>query len=145
MKASLKKLLQSELPAPSPPQHAEPQPSANGRRSFLKKAGLGGISMAAVMHLPVADQVAYASQHVRRSSSPSDLKITDMRVAEVGNVPIIRLYTNQDIVGHGDVRDGADARYALFLKSRILGENPCNVEMLFRRIKQFGGQARQAG
>lgn len=145
MKASLKKLLQSELPAPSPPQHAEPQPSANGRRSFLKKAGLGGISMAAVMHLPVADQVAYASQNVRRSSSPSDLKITDMRVAEVGNVPIIRLYTNQDIVGHGDVRDGADARYALFLKSRILGENPCNVEMLFRRIKQFGGQARQAG
>ena len=68
-----------------------------------------------------------------------------MRVAEVGNVPIVRIYTNQDIVGHGDVRDGADARYALFLKSRILGENPCNVEKLFKRIKQFGHHGRQGG
>lgn len=116
-----------------------------GRRSFFKKAALGGLSLAAMVHAPYGDQVAYASQHVKRHSSPSDLKITDMRVAEVGNIPIIRIYTNQGIMGHGDVRDGADARYALFLKSRILGENPCNVEMLFKRIKQFGGQARQAG
>lgn len=31
------------------------------------------------------------------------------------------------------------------LKSRILGENPCNVDKIFRRIKQFGGHSRQAG
>ena len=31
------------------------------------------------------------------------------------------------------------------LKSRILGENPCNVDKIFRKIKQFGGHARQAG
>jgi L-alanine-DL-glutamate epimerase-like enolase superfamily enzyme len=31
------------------------------------------------------------------------------------------------------------------LKSRILGQNPCNVEMIFKSIKQFGGQSRQAG
>jgi hypothetical protein len=43
------------------------------------------------------------------------------------------------------VRDGASATYALFLKSRLLGENPCHVDRLFRKIKQFGGQARQAG
>jgi hypothetical protein len=43
------------------------------------------------------------------------------------------------------VRDAADVRYALMLKSRILGENPCNVELIFKKIKQFGGQARQAG
>ncbi len=145
MKASLKHLLQNDSPIRKTSSPTDPSPAENGRRSFLKKAGLGGLSMAAVMHLPVADQVAYASQNVRRSSAPSDLKITDMRVAEVGNVPIIRIYTNQGLMGHGDVRDGADARYALFLKSRILGENPCNVEMLFKRIKQFGGQARQAG
>lgn len=145
MKATLKHLLHNESPIRKTPSPEKPSFSENGRRSFLKKAGLGGLSMAAVMHLPVADQVAYASQNVRRSSAPSDLKITDMRVAEVGNVPIIRIYTNQGLMGHGDVRDGADARYALFLKSRILGENPCNVEMLFKRIKQFGGQARQAG
>jgi L-alanine-DL-glutamate epimerase-like enolase superfamily enzyme len=49
------------------------------------------------------------------------------------------------MVGHGDVRDGADPRYALMLKSRILGENPCNVEKLFRIIRQFGGHGRQGG
>jgi L-alanine-DL-glutamate epimerase-like enolase superfamily enzyme len=31
------------------------------------------------------------------------------------------------------------------LKSRLLGENPCNVDRVFRRIKQFGHHARQAG
>jgi L-alanine-DL-glutamate epimerase-like enolase superfamily enzyme len=31
------------------------------------------------------------------------------------------------------------------LKSRILGENPCNVDKIFRKIKQFGGPARQGG
>jgi hypothetical protein len=45
----------------------------------------------------------------------------------------------------GEVRDGATKNYALELKSRILGENPCNVDRLFRKIKQFGGQARQGG
>jgi L-alanine-DL-glutamate epimerase-like enolase superfamily enzyme len=144
MKASLQHLLNDTPESGNTPMQGEPAPG-NGRRSFLKKAGLGGLSLAALAHAPVSDQVAYASQHVNRRSAPSDLKITDMRIAQVGNVPIVRIYTNQDIVGHGDVRDGADGRYALFLKSRILGENPCNVERLFRRIKQFGGQARQAG
>ena len=119
--------------------------SSRSRRSFFKKAGLGGLSIAALVGSSIETQVAYASQKVKRHSSPSDLKITDMRVAEVGNTPIIRLYTNQGLLGHGDVRDGADARYALFLKSRILGENPCNVEKLFKRVKQFGGQGRAAG
>ena len=121
-----------------------PKPNTN-RRDFIKKAGLGGLSLAAFIHAPIEEQIDVATQRVRRASSPTDLKITDMRIAQVGNTPIVRLYTNQDIVGHGDVRDGADKRYALFLKSRLLGENPCNVEMLFKRIKQFGGQGRQGG
>ena len=59
--------------------------------------------------------------------------------------PIIRIDTNQGIYGLGEVRDGASKNYALELKSRILGENPCNVDKLFRKIKQFGGHARQGG
>ena len=31
------------------------------------------------------------------------------------------------------------------LKSRLLGENPCDVDRLFRRVKQFGGHGRQGG
>jgi L-alanine-DL-glutamate epimerase-like enolase superfamily enzyme len=31
------------------------------------------------------------------------------------------------------------------LKSRLLGENPCNIDKLFRKVKQFGSHSRQAG
>jgi L-alanine-DL-glutamate epimerase-like enolase superfamily enzyme len=60
-------------------------------------------------------------------------------------VTLIRIDTNQGLSGYGEVRDGASATYALMLKSRILGENPCNVNKIFRKIKQFGHHARQAG
>ena len=121
----------------------------NGRRSFLKRSALGGIALgAASMFSPIEDVVAQSTQKVSRYGAPSDLKITDMRychTAVMGGTAIIRIDTNQGIYGLGEVRDGADVRYALFLKSRILGENPCNVELIFKKIKQFGGQARQAG
>ncbi|HWD99766.1 MAG TPA: hypothetical protein VG345_12040, partial [Bryobacteraceae bacterium] len=58
---------------------------------------------------------------------------------------VIRIDTNQGLYGLGEVRDGSSARYALFLKSRILGENPCNIDKIFHKIKQFGGDSRQAG
>jgi len=87
--------------------------------------------------------------NIQRSSNPSDLKITDMRIATVGwdhwHFSIIRIDTNQGISGWGEVRDLAAAKYALMLKSRLLGENPCNVDRLFRKIKQFGHHGRQGG
>lgn len=82
-------------------------------------------------------------------SSPSQLKITDMRIVNLKGAPmrstIIRIDTNQGLYGLGEVRDGASFYYALLLKRIILGENPCNVDKVFRKIKQFGGHARQAG
>ena len=84
--------------------------------------------------------------NVNTASCPSELKITDMRIVRtpVGG-PILKLDTNQGIHGLGEVRDGASPTYALMLKSRILGENPCNVDKIFRQIKQFGHHARQGG
>jgi L-alanine-DL-glutamate epimerase-like enolase superfamily enzyme len=121
------------------------------RRSLMKSVGFGvaGLSLANMVGAPVEEQVAFASQNVRRSSSPSQLKITDLRVAVVARAPmrcpLIRIDTNQDISGYGEVRDGASERYALMLKSRLLGQNPCNVERLFKRIRQFGQNGRQGG
>ncbi len=122
--------------------------TTNDRRSFLKKTAMGGITLAGMMSLSIADTIAQTTSKVRRTSAPSDLKITDLRYAltdVLGGTAIIRIDTNQGIYGLGEVRDGADPRYALMLKSRILGLNPCNVEMIFKSIKQFGGPARQAG
>jgi L-alanine-DL-glutamate epimerase-like enolase superfamily enzyme len=98
---------------------------------------------------PIEDQVAHVTQRVNRYSNPSDLEITDMRVAVIDGipfrVPLIRIDTNQGISGYGEVRDGGPKEYALMLKSRLLGENPCNVERLFKIIRQFGGHGRQGG
>ena len=130
---------QTELENPS---------TATDRRNFLRKTAIGGITFAGMMSLNIGDTIARTTSKVSRASAPSDLKITDLRYAltsVLGGTAIIRIDTNQGIYGLGEVRDGADPRYALMLKSRILGLNPCNVEMIFKIIKQFGGPARQAG
>ena len=115
------------------------------RRSFFILSGLGGLGLGLVLNSTIEEQIEHVTSGVNRFSSPSDLKITDMRIAQVGNIPIVKIYTNQGVHGLGDVRDGADKRYALMLKSRILGENPCNVEKIFKIIKQFGGHGRLGG
>lgn len=118
------------------------------RRSFFRSAGTAAIGAGAMSLLTDFDLEAQP-QNVQKNSIPSQLKITDMRVATIVGAPmtcpLIRLDTNQGLVGWGEVRDGASVTYALFLKSRLLGENPCHVDRLFRKIKQFGGHARQAG
>ncbi len=120
------------------------------RRSFFTTLGLGAAGAMALAGDAAADAAANLVQaNVKRASEPSALKITDLRFAVVVGAPmtcpIIRVDTNQGLVGWGEVRDGSSETYALLLKSRILGENPCNVDKVFRKIKQFGAPARQAG
>ena len=88
---------------------------------------------------------AQMGERVRGDSRPSALRITDMRVAKLKGSHLLRIDTNQGISGYGEVRDGGSKTYALMLKSRILDENPCDVDRIFRKIKQFGHHARQAG
>ena len=103
--------------------------------------------MTATRDVPHGSEASLA--HVRTASRPSDLRITDLRVAEITGAPfrsaLVKIHTNQGLVGLGEVRDGASATFALMLKSRLLGENPCAVDRLFRRIKKFGGHGRQGG
>jgi len=125
-------------------------PPAVDRRSFFKTIGLGTAGALALTGKAAADADAdFVQANVKRASEPSALKITDLRVAVVVGAPmtcpLIRIDTNQGLVGWGEVRDGASETYALVLKSRVLGENPCHVDKIFRKIKQFGGPARQAG
>ena len=70
------------------------------RKSFLKKSVIGGMAM------------GYSGMIMGESfvnpknafSRPSDLKITDIRgttLAAIYDFPIIKIYTNQGIVGLG--------------------------------------------
>jgi L-alanine-DL-glutamate epimerase-like enolase superfamily enzyme len=118
-----------------------------GRRDLFKTSA--GIMGGALLSREAAAEQP-AQRNVNTNSSPSALRITDLRVATIrkpGPSPcsIIRLDTNQGVYGLGEVRDGSSATYALFLKSRVLNENPLNITYLFDKIKQFGGVSRQAG
>ncbi len=115
------------------------------RREVLKASALalGGALLA-------KESLEAHPRGVNTNSSPSALRITDLRVATVvkpgpSPCPLIRIDTNQGVYGLGEVRDGASPSYALFLKSRIVGENPLELDKIFRHIKQFGGHARQGG
>src|SRR3954453_3436828 len=104
------------------------------RRNFLK-----GTTAAAIGAFWTDDILEALPRNTNTNSKPSELKITDMRVATVARAPmtcpLIRIDTNQGIYGLGEVRDGASSTYALVLKRVLLGENPCNVEKMFRKIK----------
>lgn len=80
---------------------------------------------------------------------PGNLRITDMRCIDIDGAPkrctLLKIFTNQGLIGYGEVRDASSKTYALMLKSRIVGENPCDVDRIFRKIKQFGGPSRQGG
>jgi L-alanine-DL-glutamate epimerase-like enolase superfamily enzyme len=122
----------------------------NDRRGFDRREILKTSAMALGSALLAGEPLEAYPKGVNSNSSPSALKITDLRVATIAKpgpspCPIIRIETNQGIYGLGEVRDGASPTFALFLKSRILGENPLQIDKLFRKIKQFGGHARQAG
>ena len=119
------------------------------RRDLLKSLGLGAVAaVTGCRSLTPAEEAEAVRGRVNPHSEPSQLKITDLRgVPMLGQMRshVVRLETNQGLCGYGEVRDGASPTYALLLKSRVLGENPCHVDKIFRKLKQFGGHGRQAG
>lgn len=93
-------------------------------------------------------QLGRVENAINTNSRPSDLKITDIRLAVVASnydYPILRIETNQGICGYGEVRDAGHVENALQFKSMLLGQNPCNVDMIFRAIKHFGNWGREGG
>jgi L-alanine-DL-glutamate epimerase-like enolase superfamily enzyme len=89
-----------------------------------------------------------ATDKVNTYSRPSDLKIIDIRLAVICSnydYPIIRIDTNQGVYGIGEVRDAGHKENALQFKSMLLGQNPCNIDMIFHSIKRFGNWGREGG
>jgi L-alanine-DL-glutamate epimerase-like enolase superfamily enzyme len=124
--------------------------SKNGRQVWDRREILKASALMMGGGVLIGEPLMAYPKGVNTNSRPSKLKITDLRVATIvkpgpSPCPIIRIDTDQGMYGLGEVRDGASPTYALFLKSRIVGEDPLQLDKLFRRIKQFGGHARQGG
>jgi len=118
------------------------------RRELLKSCSLAAAGLGLAGGWASLADAEEVRARVKTASEPSGLRITDLRVVPMLGAMrshVIRLDTNQGIHGYGEVRDGASPTYALMLKSRILGENPCHVDRIFRKLKQFGAHGRQAG
>ena len=69
------------------------------------------------------------------------MKITDLRVAIIGNSPVIRITTDEGIDGLGPVaipRAGHIRWHVPFYKEHIVGEDPTNVERVMLKIRRMG-------
>jgi L-alanine-DL-glutamate epimerase-like enolase superfamily enzyme len=108
------------------------------RRAFLKRsAGFAGMVLGGLAIHPA-----------KAFSRPSNLKITDIRgctVAANYDYPIIKIYTNQDIYGLGEVRDMGYLGQALFLKPYLVGKDPLDIEGVLEGIRKYAGDGRAGG
>jgi len=115
------------------------------RKSFLQKSIIGG---AAVGLSGMAESCSSFNNPKDANSRPSDLRITDIRgatLAAIYDFPIIKIYTNQGIIGLGEVRDAGWISQALMMKPYLVGKDPLDIETILMSIRHLTGPGRYAG
>jgi galactonate dehydratase len=84
-----------------------------------------------------------AMDRTSRYSSPSDLKITDVKCAYSGGGLFVKISTNQDIVGWGEGVDAVGGTYHLVQRMgrSLVGRSPLNPNAIFTQFRSnpFGG------
>nr|WP_229250603.1 mandelate racemase/muconate lactonizing enzyme family protein [Emticicia aquatilis] len=111
------------------------------RRNFFQKAAIGS-AMAVSPLASFGSEYEKAIYKAPKSSAPSNLKITDIKAGYIrgGHSLFVKIYTNQDIVGHGEGVDATPGTYHLVknIGNRIKGQNPLNVNRLFEQVRKSG-------
>src|SRR4030095_4994793 len=113
--------------------------ASNSRRSFLATCGLG--AAAAARPLSVFGQ---AVDNAKQVSSPSALRITDLKCGYIRGSLFVKVHTNQGIWGCGEAVDAIGGTYNLVQSfgQRIRGQSPLNVHRIFEQVRKggvFGG------
>ena len=88
------------------------------------------------------------TDRLNTASSPSQLKITDLRVARVAapyDYILIRIDTNQGVYGLGEGHESSHTIDVLKYKSILLGQNPRNVDLIFSAIRPYGAFRSEGG
>ena len=114
------------------------------RKSFLRKSIFGGMALG----YSGIEMGSSFNSPKDANSRPSDLKITDIRgarLAAIYDFPIIKIYTNQDIIGLGEVRDAGWLAQALMLKPYLIGKDPLDIETILQSIRHLTGPGRYGG
>jgi len=110
------------------------------RRNFFKNAVTFG-----ALASPLAtfgNGYEKAIGQANKMSNPADLKITQVKCGYIrnGHSLFVKIYTNQDIVGHGEGVDATPGTYHLvkMFEARLKGKSPLNVNRLFEDIRRSG-------
>lgn len=110
------------------------------RRSFLSKGTAGAVGLSLFANF--ANDLFAAVQKQSLYSAPSDLQITDVKCAYIrgGHSLFVKVYSNQDIVGHGEAVDATPGTYHLvkMMGARIKGQNPLNMHRIFEDVRRRG-------
>jgi len=112
----------------------------NSRRDFLTKA-----AASTALTLPFVNYGKGYETAINRApklSSPSKLKITDTKCGYIrgGKGLFVKIYSNQDLVGHGEGVDATPGTYHLVKRfgERLRGKSPLNIHRLFEDIRRAG-------
>ena len=112
----------------------------NSRRDFLTKA-----AASTALTLPFINygkEYETAINKTPKLSSPSKLKIIDTKCGYIrgGKGLFVKIYSNQDIVGHGEGVDATPGTYHLVKRfgERLRGKSPLNIHRLFEDIRRAG-------
>jgi galactonate dehydratase len=109
------------------------------RRSFLSKAAVAGAAMlAAPLNKTFGQGLIDAKDRTSRASSPSDLKITEVKCAYAGGGLFVKIYTNQGIWGSGEGVDAIAGTYYLVkrLERMLKGRSPLNPNRIAEEIRK---------
>jgi L-alanine-DL-glutamate epimerase-like enolase superfamily enzyme len=68
------------------------------------------------------------------------VKITDLKCAIIGANPVVRITTDEGIVGYGEAESSKPylKPHVLFYRKYILGEDPTDVERVMLKIRRLG-------
>ena len=113
----------------------------NSRRDFLTKAA-AATAFSTMPFVNYGKTFENAIDHTPKMSAPADLKITDIKCGYIrgGHSLFVKIYSNQDLVGHGEGVDATPGTYYLvkMLGDRLKGQNPLNVNRLFEDLRKRG-------
>ena len=114
--------------------------NSSSRRNFLSKTAVAAAMTPFASISTFGQGYEQAINKTSKHSSPSDLKITDVKCGYIRGSLFVKIYTNQDIFGCGEGVDAIPGTYHLVKNfgNRIKNQNPLNVHRLFENIRKSG-------
>ncbi|MDX2067898.1 MAG: mandelate racemase/muconate lactonizing enzyme family protein [Haliscomenobacter sp.] len=112
------------------------------RRAFLSKSALVGAMGFTGLTQTFGKGYTNAVDDNPKLSAPTDLKITDVKVAYLrgGGRMFVKILTNQGLIGYGEGVDAVGGTYHLARRFgfQLRNQNPLNVHRLFDQIRKGG-------